>query len=132
MASSLAYSHIPKIPAAITTQLGNELQAEVAALIDGNLDSFYPPAVLSYATSTRKNVDAVGTGPGMYFAKHVMEILLKADIESYSGLLVKPGQDWKVFMLRIKVNTPQLPNSRPLFFVRFHFICLEIDDHALL
>jgi hypothetical protein len=103
------------------------------ATVTGDLHDYYPKVLVSYATGNRKDVDAPGCGPGMFYAKAVVDELLKVGVNTFSGLHVPLGVDWEVFIEKLNsrfseckvlvvVVTPALYESKP---------CLEEIFNAL-
>jgi len=120
------------IPLAISGQDGTDIKKGVIRLLPHNVDiyDYYPPVVVSYATGTR-NMDTKGNGPGMYYASRLIHSLKAKGIDSFSGLHVPPGVNWRIFFdkldgadskakVLIVVVTPALYNSP---------VCLE-EIHA--
>jgi hypothetical protein len=112
------------LPDAIDAAMGESVRAHMQAFVDGDVDSYYPEVLVSYATGHRKDVDAPGCGPGMYYAKATVDALQEAGIGTFSGLHVGAGTDWKVFLdklggrfseckLLVVVVTPALFLSKP-------------------
>lgn len=50
-----------------------------------DVDEYYPPVIVSYATGTRYR-DTPGNGPGMYYASKVIVSLKAEGIDAFSGL----------------------------------------------
>ena len=77
------------IPTAISAELGNCLKDYVQHLLPDHyltrVNQFYPPVCVAYATGHRAGLDADGCGPGMFYAKYLIDCLLDAGIYSFSG-----------------------------------------------
>ena len=91
-------------------------------LVPGSIDSdsFTPPVMISYATATREGVDSEGCGLGMLYAQLIAQKLHSHGIESFSGLHVPAGADWKTYFNKIPtaevmivVQTKALYDSEP-------------------
>ena len=91
------------VPPTITAEMTQKVKSSVRSLIqdDTLFEEYYPEVVLSYATGRREQ-DCPGAGPGMYHAAGLVRILHECGLQSFSGLHVPVGVDWKVFMLRLK------------------------------
>ena len=91
------------VPPTITVEMTQEVKSSVRSLIpeDTMFEEYYPEVVLSYATGRREQ-DCPGAGPGMYHAAGLVKVLHACGLQSFSGLHVPAGVDWKVFMLRLK------------------------------
>eukprot|EP00900_Chrysochromulina_parva_P004352 jgi/Chrpa1/13918/Chrysochromulina_OHIO_Genome00022683-RA len=96
------------VPRAITIEQleGCKRQARVQLPKGVQYKDFYPSIVLSYASGRRTNRkdaadDCEGSGPGVMYAKGLMEFLHERGLQCFSGLQVPPGVDWQTFMLRL-------------------------------
>ena len=91
------------VPPTITAEMTQKVKSSVRSLIpdDTLFEEYYPEVVLSYATGRREQ-DCPGAGPGMYYAAGLVKVLNACGLQSFSGLHVPAGVDWKVFMLRLK------------------------------
>jgi hypothetical protein len=96
------------VPAAITLEQLEDSKRGVCALLPNGTkyEDWYPPLVLSYASGRRTNRkgvadDCEGSGPGVMYAKGLMEFLHERGLQCFSGLQVPPGVDWETFMLRL-------------------------------
>ena len=96
-ATALIRIDLPVVPVQITLEDGEVVRQEMRALVKGDIHSFKPKAIVSYATDQRAG-DAEGTGPGMFYALWVMRLLHSCGISCFSGLCVAAGVDWKVFL----------------------------------
>ena len=112
------------LPDAIDAVMGEAVRAHMQAFVVGAVDSFYPKVLVTYATGHRKGKDASGCGLGMKFAKMIVDALQGAGIDTFSGLHVGVGTDWKVFLdklggrfaeckVLVVVVTPALFQSKP-------------------
>ena len=82
----------------IDESMSNEIQRHTRACVRGDVDDWYPETALSYATGSRKGVDAEGAGPGMIYAAGLIQALFAAEIDTFSGLQIPPGENWKTLM----------------------------------
>eukprot|EP00900_Chrysochromulina_parva_P023246 jgi/Chrpa1/5555/Chrysochromulina_OHIO_Genome00013487-RA len=96
------------VPDAITLEQLEDTKRGVCALLPYGVkyENWYPPIVLSYASGRRTNRkgiadDCDGSGPGVMYAKGLMEFLHERGLQCFSGLQVPPGVDWETFMLRL-------------------------------
>eukprot|EP00618_Florenciella_parvula_P018932 CAMPEP_0119475376 /NCGR_PEP_ID=MMETSP1344-20130328/6287_1 /TAXON_ID=236787 /ORGANISM="Florenciella parvula, Strain CCMP2471" /LENGTH=223 /DNA_ID=CAMNT_0007508883 /DNA_START=196 /DNA_END=863 /DNA_ORIENTATION=+ len=89
----------PSAPA-LTLEDGEVARAAMQALVKGELNAYYPEVLISYATGRREG-DAPGCGPGMLYCKKICELLEAKNIDTFSGLHVPAGTDWKVFLLKL-------------------------------
>ena len=48
--------------------------------------------------------DDIGCGKGLAYVYNLIIALYKAGIRCFSGLHVPPGQNWRTYMLRLKVK----------------------------
>ena len=88
--------------APISAAEGEAIRARAQALLPPTgLGTFLPEVVISYATGHRK-VDAEGTGPGMQYAIALLEALDEARIPAFSGLMVPPAENWKIFFSKVR------------------------------
>ena len=112
------------LPNAIDVAMGEAVRAHMHAFVEGDVDSYYPNVLVSYATGNRKGVDKPGCGLGMYYAMAVADALQDVGVGTFSGLHVGIGVDWKVFLdkldgrfsdckVLIVVVTPALYQSKP-------------------
>ena len=80
--------------------------------------------MVSYATGNR-GVDDPGTGPGMMRAWTILSAAGDAGIRCFSGLHVKPGEDWQSpFMQQLKTQCKVLLVLQDRAFYR-SLVCLE-------
>ena len=111
------------VPDVIGLKTGQTVRKKMQSLVKGSDEVYFPPVLISYATGSRANQDADGCWPGMLYAQKVSEILEGHGIETYSGLHVHAGIDWKVFLEKmssdfseckvlIVIVTPALFNSQ--------------------
>jgi hypothetical protein len=96
------------VPAAITIEHLEDSKRGVCALLPygTKYEDWYPSIVLSYASGRRTNRkdaadDCEGSGPGVMYAKGLMEFLHERGLQCFSGLQVPAGVDWQTFMLRL-------------------------------
>ena len=96
------------VPAVITMEHLEEWKRGVRVLLPKGTkyEDWYPPLVLSYASGRRTNRkdaadDCEGSGPGVMYAKGLMEFLHERGLQCFSGLQVPAGVDWETFMLRL-------------------------------
>ena len=75
--------------------MGQKVRAHMQAMVEGDVNSFYPEVLISYATGQRDS-DAKGCGPGMYYAKAVADKLADQHVRTFSGLHVGTGVNWRV------------------------------------
>ena len=112
------------VPDRITLEDGERVRKEMRGMVQGDIDTYYPEDLITYATGHRKGVDAEGTGPGMYYALWLALLLQACGIKCFSGLCVAGGVNWKVFLDKLGgrfarckrlfvVQTDALYNSRP-------------------
>eukprot|EP01052_Picozoa_sp_SAG31_P008620 SAG31_NODE_438_length_15693_cov_6.254248_12_plen_395_part_00 len=125
---------ILSVPNQITVADGEAIRRHLRSLVcGGEMGRYYPSVLVSYATSTRHGSDGPGCGPGMYYCKHLVELLSERGVCSFSGLHVAGGTDWHVFLEKLNsrfskcqvlivVVTPALFLSKP---------CLEEIYNAL-
>ena len=85
----------------------NQLQRSVQGGMQQPWQSWFPPVCISYATGTRKGVDAPGAGPGIRHAEVITRALAGAGIACASGLCVPAGNDWKEFLPKIQSRFSQ-------------------------
>ena len=88
------------VPAAITLEELEEYKRGVQLPSGDKYEEFYPALVLSYASGRRPG-DCEGSGPGVVYAKGMMEFFHERGLKCFSGLQVPPGVDWETFMLRL-------------------------------
>jgi len=88
------------VPAAITLEELEEYKRGVQLPSGAKYEDFYPALVLSYASGRRPG-DCEGSGPGVVYAKGMMEFFHERGLKCFSGLQVPPGVDWETFMLRL-------------------------------
>ena len=112
------------MPDRITLEDGERVRKAMRGMVQGDIDTYYPEDLITYATGHRKGVDAEGTGPGMYYALWLALLLQACGIKCFSGLCVAGGVNWKVFLDKLGgrfarckrlfvVQTDALYNSRP-------------------
>jgi hypothetical protein len=96
------------VPRAITIEQleGCKRQARMQLPKGVQYKDYFPSIVLSYASGRRTNRkdaadDCEGSGPGVIYAKGLMEFLHERGLQCFSGLQVPPGVDWETFMLRL-------------------------------
>jgi hypothetical protein len=96
------------VPDAITLEQLEDSKRGVCALLPygTKYEDWYPPLVVTYASGRRTNRkgvadDCEGSGPGVMYAKGLMEFLHERGLQCFSGLQVPPGVDWETFMLRL-------------------------------
>ena len=92
----------PAIPERITLEKGESVRQAMRALVKGSIETFWPKAIVTYATDRRKNpngefIDAEGTGPGMLLAQWVATVLDMNGVSCFSGLCAGGGSNWKIF-----------------------------------
>jgi hypothetical protein len=85
----------------VTHIKANELQERVQDLVEGPVDSYFPPCVLSYATGGREGYDMGGGGPGLVDAAEFVLRFAGAGIATFSGLHVPAGTNWKVYFTKL-------------------------------
>ena len=95
-----SYTTAADVPA-VTTQMSNEVQRGLQALMGQPWPDWFPRVCVSYATGTRPDLDAHGTGPGMMHAAAITRALYQAGVACASGLCVPAGQNWKEFLPKI-------------------------------
>ena len=85
-------------PEAFTLKVGERVRDSMQHLIKGQLDIYYPPVLISYATGTRdtkhgheRDVDAPGCGPGMAYCMSVCHQMDARGIDTFSGLMMILG-----------------------------------------
>ena len=89
------------VPDVITLEQMEEYKRGVLTLPGGtNYEDYYPPLVLSYASGRRPR-DCEGSGPGVVYAKGMIDFLHERGLQCFSGLQVPPGVDWETFVLRL-------------------------------
>ena len=88
-----------RAPASIGVEASNVVQRSVQDMVPGEIDKFFPEIVVSYATG-RRDGDAPGTGPGMYYTAALIHCLFGAGFPCFSGLQIPSGENWRIFMLR--------------------------------
>ena len=96
------------VPAAITLEQLEDSKRGVCALLPYGVkyEDWYPSLVVTYASGRRTNRkgvadDCEGSGPGVMYAKGLMEFFHERGLQCFSGLQVPPGVDWETFMLRL-------------------------------
>ena len=96
------------VPAAITLEQLEDSKRGVCALLPYGVkyEDWYPSLVVTYASGRRTNRkgvadDCEGSGPGVMYAKGLMEFFHERGLQCFSGLQVPPGVDWQTFMLRL-------------------------------
>jgi hypothetical protein len=96
------------VPDAITLEQLEDTKRGVCALLPfgTKYEDWYPPLVVTYASGRRTNRkgvadDCEGSGPGVMYAKGLMEFLHERGLQCFSGLQVPAGVDWETFMLRL-------------------------------
>ena len=131
------------VPAAITVEQLEESKRGVCALLPfgTKYEDWYPPLVLSYASGRRTNRKGVaddcdGSGPGVMYAKGLMEFLHERGLQCFSGLQVPPGVDWETFMLRLTGENGKREKPKVLIIILtaglFHSRpCLKEIDTAI-
>ena len=77
------------------------MRKEMRGMVQGDIDKYYPEDIITYATGHRKDVDAEGTGPGMFYALWLALLLQVRRLECFSGLCVGGGINWKIFLEKI-------------------------------
>ena len=65
-------------------------------LVKGFLKNFYPKVLVTYATGRRPDMDAEGTGPGMFYAWWIAQRLQDYGVDCLSGLCVGGGPPTRV------------------------------------
>jgi len=70
-------------------------------MVEGDIANFYPAVVVSYASGRRSN-DAEGTGPGFVHGFQFIKQLKQNGISCFSGLHVPAGEEWRIFLLRLR------------------------------
>eukprot|EP01052_Picozoa_sp_SAG31_P052643 SAG31_NODE_13089_length_893_cov_1.540302_1_plen_248_part_10 len=124
---------ILSVPPKITVAEGEAIRRFLRSLVRGDVGRYYPGVLISYATAMRIGIDGPGCGPGMFYCKHVAEMLGERGVCCFSGLHVAAGTDWHVFLEKLSgrfarcqvlivVVTPALFLSKP---------CLEEIYNAL-
>ena len=122
-----------EVPDQVTVAGGEGLRRFMRNLVRGEVGSYYPGVLVSYATGSRPGEDGPGCGPGMFYCRHIAEMLNERGVGCFTGLHVIAGTDWKVFLEKLNsrssdcqvlvvVVTPALFHSKP---------CLEEIYNAL-
>lgn len=62
----------------------------------------FPPVFISYATGTRKGIDADGAGPGMALCHKIVMALDEAKIPCWTGLHSPAGSSWKEYFTKLE------------------------------
>ena len=75
----------------VSKERGQEVKWDMQKLVQGNLEEYNPPVMISYATGTRQDLDAEGGGPGMLYAQLIAWTLAQHGIDTFSGLHVPAG-----------------------------------------
>jgi hypothetical protein len=131
------------VPAAITIEHLEDTKRGVCALLPHGTkyEDWYPPLVLSYASGRRTNRKGVaddcdGSGPGVMYAKGLMEFLHERGLQCFSGLQVPAGVDWETFMLRLTGENGKREKPKVLIIILtaglFHSKpCLKEIDTAI-
>ena len=90
------------VPDVITLEQLEDCKREACTQLPSGTkyEEFYPSVVLSYASGRRPG-DCEGSGPGVMYARGMMECLHERGLQCFSGLQVPPGVDWETFMLRL-------------------------------
>ena len=127
----------------VSVEAGETLRSEVQGLVPGDVHSFYPTVLITYATGSRKcgsgtaaaaaasvtderplMHDAAGCGPGMLYVAELARRLHASGVPCFTGMHVPAGVDWHCFLeklcgrwshcrLLLVVVTPALYSSRP-------------------
>jgi hypothetical protein len=76
-----------------------------------------PEVCISYATGTRRSIDAKGAGPGMRQAEAIIKGLHTKGISCGSGLHVPTGENWKSFLQKIRTCKVFIVLLSPAFYL---------------
>ena len=79
-------------------------------------EDYYPPFVVTYASGRRPG-DCEGSGPGVVYAKGMIDFLHERGLQCFSGLQVPPGVDWETFMLRLTGENGKREKPRVLIVI---------------
>eukprot|EP00937_MAST-01D_sp_MAST-1D-sp2_P002440 g2440.t1 len=93
---------LDRLPQSITLEDGERVRRWMRGVVRGDVKDFFPPVLLSYATGRRDGIDAEGTGPGMFYAMWIAQLLQERGVEYFSGLCSKDieGQEWRAEVKR--------------------------------
>jgi len=89
----------------VDTVLSNKLQKDIQDLDFHASKAWteeFPPVFISYATGTRKGIDADGAGPGMALCHKIVMALDEAKIPCWTGLHSAAGSSWKEYFTKLE------------------------------
>ena len=98
------------VPAATDLRAREAVRRRMQSLVKGTVAEFRPPVMISYATGQREG-DAAGCGPGMLYAQAVTDELLRRGVDAFTGLHVGAGDDWRIFIDKLRGETTLAEDS---------------------
>jgi len=99
------------LPSKINSSLGRQLRLGIIKRMPGNVDTYFPSWVTSYATGQREGVDSKGCGPGMWINSEIIRCTSCAGIEApmTAMLFNNNNRDWReAYLLRLSTKSCKL------------------------